>query len=84
MRTSFVDPINPSTPSTMSSWRDVSSLETGRLARRVDRVLNAWAADVPTATPRENNSSDLGREEKDMDIPEGGQARGSSQIEVRS
>ena len=50
----------------MSSFRDVSLSETGRRDCLGEKLVSRYAADVPTATPRENRSSDLGRAEKDM------------------
>ena len=64
MRTSFVFPIRPSTPSTMSSVREISSLPSIRLGRV--RVLRKYVADVPNATPSDNKSNALGRDENDM------------------
>jgi len=80
MRTSFVEPIRPSTPSTMSSFRDASSSETGRRDCLLEKPANRYVVDVPTATPRENRSSDLGRDEKDMSSPNGGHVKLRSQL----
>ena len=55
----------------MSSFRDVSSSETGRRDCLVEKLVSRYAADVPTAIPSENRSSDLGRDEKDMASPKG-------------
>ena len=67
MRTSFVDPIKPSMPSTISSF-GVPSSRVPRLSGPVERVARRYTADAPTAAPSEKRSSDLGRDEKDMNV----------------
>ena len=37
----------------------------------MEKLVSRYAADVPTATPSENRSSDLGRDEKAMSSPKG-------------
>ena len=64
IRTNFVFPIRPSTPSTMSSVREVSSFSSPRLGR--EPIVTRYVAEVPNATPSDRRSSVLGRDENDI------------------
>ena len=63
MRMSLVFPINPSIPSTMSSFGSPSV--DGEVGRD-ERGRKMYEVDAPRAMPRERRSRERGRKEKDM------------------
>ena len=66
IRMSFVLPINPSTPSTISSSGvEVSALVRTLVCFRGDE-MRMYVADVPRAMPRDRKRRERGREENDI------------------